>query len=76
MVTHGYRRSRYDSCVYFYFLSNGSIILLMLYVDDMLIACKHMQEISKLKQKLNSEFKVKDLGSAKKILGMEIHRDQ
>ena len=76
MVTHGYSRSKYDSCVYFRFLADGSILMLMLYVDDMLIACKSFQEIQKLKQELNSEFEMKDLGCAKKILGMKILRDK
>lgn len=37
---------------------------------------KNKAEISNLKTLLSSEFKMKDLGIAKKILGMEICRDQ
>ncbi|PKA67207.1 Retrovirus-related Pol polyprotein from transposon TNT 1-94 [Apostasia shenzhenica] len=76
MITHDYIKSKFDSCVYFHFLSDDSIILLMLYIDDMLIACKHMHEISELKKVLSSKFEIKDLGNAKKILGMKIHRDR
>lgn len=41
----------------------------------MLIACSEREEIEVLKQLLNSEFDMKDLGPAKKILGMEIIRN-
>ncbi|KAE8731345.1 Pyridoxal phosphate-dependent transferases superfamily protein [Hibiscus syriacus] len=37
---------------------------------------KSQTEIAKLKTQLNKEFEIKDLGEAKKILGMEISRDK
>jgi len=43
-----------------------------LYVDDVLIASKNIFTIDKLKKDLSSEFEMKDLGEAKKVLGMEI----
>lgn len=49
---------------------------LLLYVDDMLIACHDMKKIQKLKSELNKEFEIKDLGAARKILGMEIKRNR
>ena len=49
---------------------------LLLYVDDMLIAAKSMIEDNKLKSLLSKAFDMKDLGVAKKILGMEIHMDR
>ena len=42
----------------------------------MLIAAKSTIEVNKLKSLLSKEFDMKDLGAAKKILGMEIHRDR
>ena len=71
-----YTRSKYDNCVYLQKLHDGSFIYLLLYVDDMLIASKSQNEIDKLKAQLNQEFEMKDLGEAKKILGMEISRDR
>ena len=41
----------------------------------MLIASGSLKDIQELKQQLNSEFEMKDLGKAKRILGMEIIRD-
>ena len=51
-------------------------IYVLLYVDEMLIACKDMSEINRLKAQLTSEIEMKNLGAAKKILGIEIHRDR
>ena len=75
MMSHGFKRYEYDSCVYVKFVDESPIYLL-LYVDDMLIAAKSMKEITVLKKQLSSEFEMKDLGPAKKILGMEISRDK
>ncbi|CAH9096877.1 unnamed protein product [Cuscuta epithymum] len=76
MTRQGFSRSKYDSCVYFKRNSNGSFIYLLLYVNDMLIASPDMSLVNKLKSQLSNEFEMKDLGAAKKILGMEIHRDR
>ena len=76
MIGNGYHSSEYDNCVYHKDLFDGSFIYLLLYVDDMLIACKKMFEINDLKTQLQKEFEMKDLGVAKKILGMKIHSDQ
>ncbi|KAH9647652.1 hypothetical protein KPL70_025267 [Citrus sinensis] len=76
MLSHGYLRCSFDCCVYYKVISTNLYIYLLLYVDDMLVACKSREEIEALKNLLNSEFEMKDLGSAKKILGMEIKRDR
>ena len=76
MIGQRYTRSKFDDCVYFFRLHGGSFIYLLLYVDDMLIASKNVEEIEKLKTRLNKEFEMKDFGEAKKILGMEITRDK
>ena len=48
---------------------------LLLYVNDILIAAKRKEEIIIVKEQLNSEFEMNDLGATKKILRMEILRD-
>ena len=65
-------RSHYDSCVYHNKLPEREYIYLLLYVDDMLISFKSRSTIDKLKKDFSSEFEMKDLGEAKKMLGMEI----
>ena len=76
MKDQKYKRSKYDHCVYLRNLQDGSYIYLLLYVDDMLIAAKSQVEIDILKAQMSKEFEMKDLGKAKKILGMEISRDR
>lgn len=71
MLSHDFKRSDYNSCVYLKTV-NGSAIYLLLYVDDILIVAKDKSEIEKLKAQLSNKFEMKDLGVAKKILGMEI----
>ena len=76
MIGQNYTISNFDHCVYFRKLQDGSFIYLLLYVDDMLIASRNQGEICRLKAQLSKEFEMKDLGEAKKILGMEIARDR
>ena len=76
MTEQGFRRCHSNHCVYFKMLDNGSYIILLLYVDDMLVAGSNMQDINVLKKKLANSFAMRDLGAAKKILGMKITRDR
>ena len=55
---------------------DGSLLILILYVDDMLIAGSNMDDIASLKSKLNDAFDMKDLGEANHILGMHIVQDR
>jgi Reverse transcriptase (RNA-dependent DNA polymerase) len=76
MVSLNFSRSNYDNCVYLKRLDGGNYIYLLLYVDDILIAATNMGAINKLKEQLGMAFEMKDLGAAKKILGMKIIRDR
>ena len=71
----GYTKSEYDHCLYFKKL-NDIFIILVLYVNDILIVSDSMDEINKLKAQMARTFDMKDLGDAKQILGIEIHRDR
>ena len=62
--------------MYYNKLPGEEYIYLLLYVDDTLIASKSRSVIDKLNKDLSSEFEMKDLGAAKKVLGMEIERDR
>ena len=55
---------------------DGDFVILLLYVDDMLIVGHDGAKIASLKKNLNKSFAMKDLGPAKKILGMSIRRDR
>ncbi|XP_076939497.1 uncharacterized protein LOC143608321 [Bidens hawaiensis] len=69
-------KSKYDSCVYFKEREKDKYVYLLLYVDDMLVACQDKHIIQKTKELLKKEFDMKKLGEAKKILGMGINRDK
>jgi hypothetical protein len=55
---------------------DSDFIILLLYVDDMLVAGPNKDRIKDLKAQLAREFEMKDLGPANKILGMQIYRDR
>ncbi|XP_073014594.1 uncharacterized protein [Primulina eburnea] len=61
---------------YFYVKLDGYYIILLIYVDDMLIARACLEEIDKLKKELSKKFALKDLDATKQILGMRILRDR
>ena len=45
-------------------------------MDDMLIAARNKTHVQKLKAQLKKEFDMKDIGEAKKIIGIEITQDR
>ena len=76
MSEHGFQKSSFGCCVYSKTIEGGDKIYLLLYVDDMLITYKEMECINNLKQQLSNTFKMKDLGAAKKIIGVQLIRDR
>ena len=72
----GYKKTSSDHCVFFQKFSDDDFIILLLYVDDMLIVGKNKSRIAILKKELSNSFAMKDLGPAKKILGIQIYRDR
>ena len=70
MVSHGYRRTAADHCVYVRKFGNGKFIILLLYVDDMLIVGQDSKMIDRLKRDMSKTFDMKDLGPARVILRM------
>ena len=76
MLSQGYKRSDTDHCLYTKQAKDGSLLILILYVDDMLLAGNNIDEIAALKSKLNATFDMKNLGDANHILGMRIVRNR
>lgn len=72
----GWEKSNYDDCVYIKRVKEKVSAYLLLYVDDMLVATPNLTEMQKVKDQLQSEFDMKDLGNAKMILGMDIIRER
>ena len=76
MMSQGFARSKCDHCVYFKTLNDEKFLILVLYVDDMLIASHGMSDIDVLKTQLSGTFEMKDLGAVNRVLGIDIHRDR
>ena len=67
----GYTTSLYDFALFLRRTDKG-IILLLLYVDNMIITGDDLSGIQELKDFLNQQFKIKDLGHLNYFLGLEI----
>ncbi|KAE8701279.1 putative serine-threonine protein kinase, plant-type [Hibiscus syriacus] len=72
----GYNILNADLCAYFKRSGDNDFVILLLYAYDMLVVGPNKDHIDELKAQLAREFEMKDLGSANKILGMQIHRDR
>lgn len=75
MQSLNFKKSNADHCLYFK-LSATAPVFLLLYVDDMLIVSPCLKSIKHVQTCLCANFEMKDLGDAKKILGMNIVRDR
>ncbi|XP_026443007.1 uncharacterized protein LOC113342801, partial [Papaver somniferum] len=71
VLRFGFTQSAYDSAMFTRSTTRGMVILL-LYVDDMVIIGDDMKGIDALKTHLSSCFEMKDLGSLRYFLGLEV----
>ena len=58
----------------FFKQAGSKISIALVYVDDLLLTGDDEEEICKLKQNLDKAFTIKDLGSLRYFLGIEIAR--
>ena len=71
----GCYKSDEDHCLFTKPTQDGSPILLIIYMDDMLLSVRHTGELAKLVRQLRLKFAMKDLGPARHILGMKISQN-
>ncbi|KAL0449348.1 UNVERIFIED_CONTAM: Retrovirus-related Pol polyprotein from transposon TNT 1-94 [Sesamum latifolium] len=69
----GFVQSKHDHCL-FSKSSTAGMIMLLVYVDDILIAGNSENQIQEVKAYLNDQFSIKDFGVAKYFLGLKIAR--
>ena len=63
-----------DRCIYMKVVGSKFIIL-VLYVDDILLAASDRGLLHDVKNYLSSNFEMKDMGEASYVIGIEIFRD-
>jgi len=69
----GFKENDVDNCIYTK-IKDGKFIILMLYVDDILLASGDKRMLHETKGFLSSNFDMKNLGEASYVLDIEIHR--
>ena len=74
ITSFGFKENTVDQCIYLKF-SGSKFIILVLYVDDILLASYVKGLLHETKRFLSNNFKMKDLGDASFVLGIQIHRD-
>lgn len=72
----GYSQCQSDHTMFVKHSSEGKMVVLIVYVDDIVITGDDFSEINNLKESLAAEFEIKDLGSLKYFLGMEVARSK
>ena len=73
IVDHGLVQSKSDYSI-FIKVKGGSIIIILVYVDEILIASNDVDAVNSFKQFLDNKFKLKDFGTLKYFLGLEVAR--
>ena len=71
LLSLNFVRCKSDPNVYFK-LIHGSLMIIILYVDDLLITRSSKDEIASLKDAMNHAFSMTDLGLLSQFLGLEI----
>ena len=72
----GFVPSSVDPCLYIKVESNGDITIIVLYVDDLVVATSSMRLVNQFKEAIKGHYKMKDLGELRWVLGMEVRRDR
>lgn len=73
IIAYGFQQAQSDHSL-FVKLENGSFIVLLVYVDDIILASNDLNSISELKTFLDNKFRIKDLGNLKYFLWLEVAR--
>ena len=73
LITFGFTQSKVDYSL-FTKVDNNSFIVLLVYVDDIIVAGNCSSSIESLKSFLQKQFKIKDLGCFRYFLGLEVAR--
>ena len=70
----GFKQLKCEKCMYMKKHSDGSYMLVCLYVDDLVIAYSHRSMLDSFLSKVKSKFKITQSDSLQKTLGFQIER--
>ncbi|KAE9060786.1 hypothetical protein PF010_g30078 [Phytophthora fragariae] len=73
LTDRGYQRSLTEPCLYYRF-EEETIVYVLVYVDDILVATNNEQYKEKLFEDLNKAYGIKDQGMLTQYLGVEVER--
>ena len=76
LTANGYLQCQADHTLFAKGGSRGKMAILIVYVDDIILTRDDSEEILKLKKLLATEFEIKDLGTLKYFLGIEVARSK
>jgi hypothetical protein len=74
MLSHNFLRSKYDQSVYM-IRTIDSLLILVLYLDDVLIIGFSTSSIVAVKRILHDKFSMMDMGPLHYFLGLDISQD-
>ena len=72
LLAYGFQQSKADYTLFTKHCDNGDFLVILIYVDDMILAATNEAAMTTLKQYLHSKFHMKDLGVLSYFLGLEI----
>ncbi|CAM8930983.1 unnamed protein product [Rhodiola kirilowii] len=73
LVTYGFVQSPHDHSLFTY-SHNGEFLILLVYVDDVIITGTSTTRIDHVKAFIHDAFRIKDFGTLKYFLGLEVAR--
>ena len=71
LIEMGFSMSSAEPCLFTRYL-NGILVLILVYVDDLLIACSDESQVLAIKAIMKEIFKMTDMGIIKRFLGFEV----
>ena len=74
LQSKGFTQSKHDPCVYV-FHNNADIAILLIWVDDMILAVSSKKFLNAIKNWLKSRFRMKDLGEISCFLGIHFKQE-
>lgn len=72
----GLSQNKVDPCIYYKIVDNNDMVFLATYVDDIILFTNNVQSKNYIKEELQKQFKIKDLGDIKYCIGIHVERDR